>query len=207
MSNVKVYGVNNGLLRFLQIHEGLRLEAYDDATGKEVKNWNELKGTLTIGYGHIKNVFPGQTITKSTALDMLEQDIQEAIRLVKRNVKVDLTQTQFNALVSHAYNTGRASENLYRLVNGEKTIKYNGKVHDLKSWWQNSYITNMATGKVVEGLKKRRKAEYNLFTTNSLANNPLKKLNKLWFLIPLIFIDWRTHLQASNFGFLPLSFG
>jgi lysozyme len=88
--------------------EGLRLNAYQDSTG-----------VWTIGYGHTgKDVYAGLTITKEHAEILLGQDISIHESPVQ-NMGVELSQNQFDALVSFVFNVGvnafRAST-LYKKV-------------------------------------------------------------------------------------------
>src|SRR5437870_5011297 len=69
--------------------EGLRTRAYRDAVG-----------VWTIGYGHTGGVQPGQVITRQRAEQLLRADTAWAQAAVRRDVKVPLTQGQFDALTS-----------------------------------------------------------------------------------------------------------
>ena len=84
-------------------YEGLRLKAYRCPSNK-----------LTIGYGHTANVKENDVITKEQAENYLTQDLKRFENAVNRLVKVSLTQNQFDALVSFAFNLG-AGENIYNL--------------------------------------------------------------------------------------------
>ena len=75
---------------------------------------------------------------------------------VLRNIKIPLTQDQFDALVSHTMNTG-GSSTLYKLINQRAD---NSLVED---WWTTRYIT--VEGKKLKGLILRRREEYELFTS------------------------------------------
>lgn len=80
----------------LKHDEGLRLEPYRDE-----------KGVLTIGYGH--KILPGESFTKITPQEaerILRSDIALAERAVKKGVKVSISQAQYDALVSFAFNAG-----------------------------------------------------------------------------------------------------
>ena len=56
--------------------EGLRLEVYDDATGKPVNVGDTCRGNLTIGYGHTSpGLTPGMVIDKPQAEKFLIQDV------------------------------------------------------------------------------------------------------------------------------------
>lgn len=83
----------NGL-DLIKSFEGLRLKAYNDSTG-----------TPTIGYGHTHGVQLGQTITATQALAFLAEDVVSVENSINK-YGFDLTQNQFDALVSLCYNTG-----------------------------------------------------------------------------------------------------
>src|SRR5215510_10471108 len=81
---------------FIEAFEGKILHTYDDGTG-----------VLTIGYGHTDAAGPppvrsGQKITEAEADAILSDDLGK----VERNIKVPMTQAQFDALVSFDFNTG-----------------------------------------------------------------------------------------------------
>lgn len=76
-------------------HEGFRPTAYKP-TKADV--W-------TIGYGHTHGVKEGDTCTVSQADAWLYDDVREA-ELSITNIGRPLTQNQFDALVSFAYNLG-----------------------------------------------------------------------------------------------------
>jgi lysozyme len=86
--------------------EGLRLIAYKDTVG-----------VWTIGYGatFYENYVPvkkGDMITLDRAEQLLKFHIAKFENAVNMLVKVELTQNQFNALVSFCYNVGiRAFKN------------------------------------------------------------------------------------------------
>jgi len=140
-------------------------------------------GIWTIGYGHalkgldgkwlkglkgfqtLQEIYPDYlTLTKGEAVNILINDLNRFEALVEDHIKIPLQQYEFDALVSHAYNTG-GSENLFKLVNnGEHR---NEKI--LKEWWTRTYIT--VNRKPSRGLIRRRIVEYNLFKTGELDFN------------------------------------
>jgi len=129
--------------------EGLVLEAYPDP-GTGGAPW-------TIGYGHTgKDVKPGLVITPDKAEELLRKDLQIFEAGVNSFVTTQITQNQFDALVSFAYNCGLnnlSSSTLLKLVNaGDKA----GAADQFLRW-------NKAAGKVMAGLTKRRTAERALF--------------------------------------------
>lgn len=88
------------LWAFIKGYEKFRPTAYP-ATAAE-----RAKGIWTIGYGHTHGVKEGDTCTMDQALLWLQQDAAEDIAAVNQHVNVTLTQEQFDALCSMAFNTG-----------------------------------------------------------------------------------------------------
>jgi lysozyme len=148
---------------FIEGFEGLFLQAYDDADDHIVQDGQRVYGTLTIGYGHTDaagppKVYVGQVITKATADAILASDLTSVEIEVGHLVKVTLNQNQFDALISFQFNTGwlgHPSCSLLRALNGGN---YNLADEDFM-------LYNRASGKVLEGLTRRRAAEKKLFST------------------------------------------
>ena len=132
-------------LDLIKQFEGLYLQAYRCPAG-----------VPTIGYGHTAGVAMGQTITQQQADDYLRRDVRQFERAVERQVSVPLTQGQFDALVSFAFNLGEgalAQSTLLRLLNAGD---YAGAAAQFDRW-------NKAGGRVLPGLVRRRAAERALF--------------------------------------------
>jgi len=93
-----------------------KLVAYNDGTG-----------TWTIGFGHtssagLPRVYPGMTITLEQADAILGTDLSAVENDVNHHVNVQLTQNQFDALVSFDFNTGALDRSgLLQLINGGVT--------------------------------------------------------------------------------------
>lgn len=102
---------------FIKSFEKLRLQAYLCEANK-----------LTIGYGHTRNVKIGQTCTVAEAEQMLAEDIAIAEKAVN-TIKQELTQNQYDSLVSLCFNIGNENfktSTLYKKVNADpndSTIK------------------------------------------------------------------------------------
>ena len=129
----------------LKRREGLRLLAYFDGGG-----------VLTIGYGHTKNVYSGQSITPARAEQLLREDLTEFEKTINNAVTVPLTQSQYDALVSFSFNVGSGafrSSTLLRLLNGGD---YTGASDQLNRW-------KFDNGVIVAGLLNRRVDEINQF--------------------------------------------
>lgn len=139
--------------------EGIELiKAFEGFRGKK---YNCPAGLPTIGYGHV--ILKGEerlnsaVISEQEGEQILKKDLAKFESHVKRLVKVGLTQCQFDALVSFAYNCGPANlerSTLLKKVNAnpnDKSIAY-----EFSRW-------NRATGKVLAGLTRRREAESALY--------------------------------------------
>lgn len=124
--------------------EGCRLTAYKPVAAEKY---------YTIGYGHYgPDVAAGMVITQAQAEIMLGLDLDKYEKAVEKYAPFPLSQNQFDALVSFAYNCGAG--NLQKLLAGrsapqvaEAMLKY-----------------NKGSGKVLAGLVKRRQAEHDLFS-------------------------------------------
>ena len=89
--------------RFIEMKEEsgrAKLVAYNDGTG-----------TWTIGFGHtssagLPRVYPGMTITADQADAILGSDLASVEADINHHVNTQLTQNQFDALVSFDFNTG-----------------------------------------------------------------------------------------------------
>jgi lysozyme len=135
-------------------------------------------GIWTIGYGHavtnengaflrgeagykkLIQLYPHwETMTIKEAEDLLDVDIIKFERQVNKDLKISISQNQFDALVSHTFNTG-GSDNLFALINGNSPFQM------ILDWFTNHYIT--ANGIPSKGLKFRRQSEAVLFQTGEL---------------------------------------
>lgn len=120
--------------------------------------YKDSAGYPTIGYGH--KVQPGEDfskgVTRGQAEALLRRDTQAAIDAVNRYATAPLSQGQFDALVSFAYNVGptafRNSTLRARIVGG----------HHLRSHDFTEY--RYSGGRRVRGLLNRRVDEYKLFS-------------------------------------------
>lgn len=113
----------------------------------------------TIGYGHTgPDVYPTMQITEARAEDLLRQDLARFETGVLALVKVPLTQNQFDALVSFAYNVGLAALSTSTLLKYLNQNKRQLAASEFLRW-------NKSKGVVLGGLVRRRKAERDLFLT------------------------------------------
>lgn len=114
----------------------------------------------TIGYGHYgKDVEENQTITKKEALLLLKNDVKRfESKVMKYNDCYNFTQNEFDSLVSFAYNVGNIDQ---LTAKGTRTKK---EIADAMLLYIKS------GGNVLEGLRKRRIRERELFLNCSISN-------------------------------------
>ncbi len=100
-------------LKFIAKHEGFK--------GKE---YSDIYGNTTIGYGHL--VKPGEDfsngISKKDALKLLSADTKDAVSFVNKHLDLYVSQNKFDALVDTAFNSPRAAGILINKVNNEEPL-------------------------------------------------------------------------------------
>lgn len=118
-------------------------------------------GIWTIGWGHTgPDVKPGMTISQSRADELLAYDVSDFEVDVKKLVKTFITQCQYDALVSFAFNVGSdidadsiaeglGDSTLLRKLNAGD---FNGAADEFLKW-------NKAGGQKLRGLTRRRHTE------------------------------------------------
>ena len=136
------------------------LELIKRSEGFVGRPYNDLAGFSTVGYGH--KIVPHESfpsgVTEPQAEAILAEDVKKAESAIAQLVKVPLTQGQFDALVDFCFNLGAgrlAGSSLLRELNAGQ---YAAAGRQLLLW-------DHAGGKVVPGLKVRRKAELALWTS------------------------------------------
>jgi len=135
---------------FIGRHEGVRLAAYRDAAG-----------VWTIGYGHTAAAGPpvpaaGLTITAAEADAILGRDLARFEAAVSRLVTVALSQSEFDALVSFAFNVGEGALGRSTLLRKLNAGDRAGAAAEFGRW-------NKAGGRVLAGLTRRRAEERAVF--------------------------------------------
>ena len=142
-------------LHLTESFEGVKLTAYPDpGTGG---------APLTIGYGHTgPEVHQGMTITQEQAEEYLAQDVKKAVSDVNAKLTVEVTQDEFDALVDFAFNCGCGNLNNSTLLKKVNASDFQGASHEFEKW-------DMAAGKHIAGLLRRRQAEELEFLKNIVA--------------------------------------
>ncbi len=161
---------------FIKSWEKFRNEVYDDS-----------EGYATIGYGYLIAYKSYKSVTKSDiekleitwdefkngitekkALELFNKKIDLYEKAVQRDIKVNLYQYEFDALVSLIFNTGQNFLNIGGKNKKETKIKININNH-LYSEGADEFsdVTNGGT----RGLVERRKDEIDIFNNNNYINH------------------------------------
>ena len=137
---------SNEGLSLIKKYEGCKLTAYRCPAG-----------VLTIGYGHTRGVKNGMTITQGIADQLLREDIAPVEKQIN-DMRLELKQNQFDALVSFIFNLGVGNFNSSTLKKKIIAKASNAEIAaEFKKWTR-------AGGKVMPGLVKRRAEEAALWT-------------------------------------------
>ena len=138
----KMMHVSDNLIRLLKGWEGYCDKAYKCPAG-----------VWTIGYGHTAGVKEGDSVTPEQADYLLKCDLEQFEAAIWHDVRaLDLTQAQFDALVSFAYNVGVGNWQKSTLRKLVLTGQNSEAAGQFECW-------NKGGGKVLPGLVKRRRAE------------------------------------------------
>jgi lysozyme len=136
-----------------------------DAGARFITSWEQLKPAVyivanqkLIGYGHAWSPDEAETIDKTQAMTYFKKDISTAEDLVKRTMKVSLTQQQFDALVSLAFNLSLPS-----FVNSPVVLEINANhLQNAENIWLSYKVP-------LPGLKPRRAGEVSIFANGNYS--------------------------------------
>lgn len=151
--------ISEGGARALGKEEGLRLKAYKDTVG-----------VLTIGYGHTgrmspPKVTPGMVITEREAVEYLHADLAPTEAAVNAKVKVPITQSMYDALVSFTFNVGVGAFTKSTLLRKLNAGAYGEAADQFLVWVKQPE------------LKGRRERERSLFLKDGVPGPIAGKLN------------------------------
>lgn len=125
--------------------EGCKLTAYQD-----------IVGVWTIGFGFTKGVKAGDTMTMQECEHRLSDELRAYEAAVLSATNNEVTQNQFDALVSLAWNIGIEGMRRSTVIKQHNLGNYETAAHAFGMW-------NKAGGMVVQGLINRRNAEAALY--------------------------------------------
>lgn len=157
--NVAELPVSNKLIIFIESWEG-----YAGTGERGLDYWN-----ITIGYGHVE--LPGETFTSLTQQDaeqLLIKDLQSQgyIQSVQNEFSEShLSQNKFDALVDLSYELGTS---IWSSISLTKDIKA-GASNDVLRW--DFDVLDYVGDTESSGLRRRREAEWIMFTQNKYVLN------------------------------------
>lgn len=146
-----------------------------ESEGFELKAYADVAGFLTIGVGHLltqPEIYSGKILigdeqvkwreglTAGQARRLLMQDAAKAETCVSSSVDVDLTQSQFDALVSFVFNVGCPAFLRSTLLGRLNRQGYDNVPDQLRRWVY-------AGGRKHRGLALRREREISLWSSNA----------------------------------------
>ncbi len=140
-------------LDLIRQFEGFRAAAYRDPVG-----------VWTIGYGHTSmagapEVHAGLTISEVEGAEILARDVDQFARGVRALLRVELSDGQFSALVSFAYNVGLGALKKSSVLTAVNSRDFAAVPRRLQLWTK-------AGDRVLPGFVKRRAAEGALFAAS-----------------------------------------
>lgn len=132
---------------FIEAWEGCRLQAYKCPAG-----------VWTIGVGHTKGVTEHDEITYEQSRELLRKDIEEVKRGLAPFVNIHVTEGQFIALVSLAFNVG-----VSYVVHKCPKLMQALNAGDVEACAHEFLDIDSANGVKLPGLTRRRQSEARLF--------------------------------------------
>ena len=147
----KIINIDNKGIDLIKSFEGFESKAYKCPAG-----------VVTIGYGATywldgSKIVIGQTITEEKAVELLKAMLVSYNKAVDSMTRDNITQGQFNALVSFAYNCG------VNALKGSTLLKKVNLNPNDPSIEKEFLKWNKANGKVLSGLTNRRIAESKMY--------------------------------------------
>ncbi len=148
---MKVTSISNKGIDLIKSFEGFESKAYVCPAG-----------VVTIGYGATywedgRKIKLGETITQEKAIVLLNNMLIPYCKGVDSMTRDDVSQSQFDALVSFAYNCGLQALKGSTLLKKVNAMPNDMTIADEFLKW------NKANGKALAGLTRRRKAESDMY--------------------------------------------
>ncbi|MFO1122509.1 MAG: lysozyme [Hyphomicrobiales bacterium] len=147
-------------LALIKRFEGFRARAYRCPAG-----------IWTIGYGHTAMAGPptvtrGMVLSEAEAEAILRRDVARFAAGVRRCLARELTDAQFSALVSFAYNVGLGSFRASSVLRAVNAGDFADVPRRMQMWTK-------ADGQVLPGLARRRAAEAAMFSGQAPSASPM----------------------------------
>ena len=129
--------------------------------GERLRAYRCSANVLTIGVGHTSaagapEVYEGMTISAEESAQILARDLQKFEAGVEKLLTTEVSQNQFDVLVSFAFNCGLGALQKSTLLKRVNEGKFDAVPGELMKWTK-------AGGREVAGLVRRRRAEAKLW--------------------------------------------
>jgi lysozyme len=146
------------------------LDLIKDYEGFRARSYKDIAGHWTIGYGHLITEREFKTgkfdersnITIGYATELLREDVAKAENMVNKKVNVKVTQSQFDAMVSFAFNLGNAAFSRSTMLKRVNEKDWFAAAEQFLKWVY-------AGGRKRRGLLRRRLDEARLFVSENWA--------------------------------------
>ncbi len=159
---------DKGVEHLIKLEGGAQLKMYNDL-GKN-------KGHCTVGVGHLvhkgvcNGVIPSERpylkgVSLAKAKELLKSDLIIVESAINGSVTVPLTQNQYDALVSFAFNVGVTAFRYSKILKYINSKQYKNASDEFLAW---NKMTVAGVKSEVKGLTNRRIAEKYLFDDGSL---------------------------------------
>jgi lysozyme len=142
--------------------------------GEILRVYNDPVGLPTFGVGHLvtaaeKKDYPvGKKITKATSRAFLRRDVERFEDCINSSVKVPITQNQFDALLSLAFNIGETNFKRSSVLRNLNKRQFD-KAADAFTAWNKAKKNGKKI--VLPGLTRRRNAERSVFLSPDDPNS------------------------------------
>lgn len=160
------------LVEHITRHEGLRLEAYEDAAG-----------VLTIGYGHTKDVKKGQTISQEDAIGFLLGDLAEAkelaVNTLGKPIFDRLTPKQQAVITDMFFNVALAALDATKVADPKPDARASKLISGLRDGKFASAAREMldfvldVQGHKLDALARRRREVHAVYMSDKPVDDPL----------------------------------
>ena len=165
LNDPRRFSTGNGGVGLIKNYEGFRSNIYRDAASLPTIGYGHRLTADEISTGKINingrpvNISKG--LTKNQADMLLRQDIKDAERSVRNNVKTKITQNQFDSLVSFTYNVGGSNLSKSTLLKEINNNNFKNVPNEMLRWTK-ARVNGKQT--VLNGLVSRRREESLLFS-------------------------------------------
>lgn len=159
--------ISDSGVEFIKRYEGFRKSVYLDVAGLKTVGVGHLltKDELAGNYVSIggKRVFLDRALTDDEVNQLLRQDLQPKEQTVRSAIQVQLTQSQYDMLVSLCFNIGSGAFAKSTLVRQINSGNFEAAPAGFLMWVK-------AGGRTVKGLVNRRQAEASNFRGTPVTN-------------------------------------